>query len=195
MCYLDELSASIVNDCDNLAIAGIEADVVLIPFANFDKAGSTINATNRILLDDLLCQSGTSGFKLEGIKQLNGFDSEFVPVAESVDRWKHTFRGVIMTPSAENRLQASKLSKGTSYLVVINKKYKGANSEDAFIVLGWDAGLYITEMTESSKDNNGAILFTLSSQEDTLEYDMPRNLLETDYATTLIAFDAQFVQA
>lgn len=191
-CLTDKLAADFLNDCDNLSITGIEADVILIPHTDVDKVASIINATNRILLDNLTCTSGNSGFTLEGIKQLNGYNWEFVPSEETTDKYRHVFTGVILTPSAENRLSASQMAKGTSYMVVINKRYKGADQEDAFLVLGWDTGLYITEMTESSKESDAAIKFTLSSKDDSLEYDMPRNLLETDYATTLAAFVNKF---
>lgn len=196
MCLTDVISASIVNDCDNLAIAGIEADVVIIPHKLFDKTSSTVNASNRMLLDALeLLTVGDVGFKIEGVKQLNGFLSEFVPNEDSLDRWRHTFDGRIMTPNAANRLQASKLTKGESYLVIVHRKYKGANNADAFLILGYDQGLEVTAMTENSRENDGAFLFTLASKDTRLEYDMPRNLLIGDYAATLTAFGNLFVQS
>lgn len=194
-CLSEKLSADLLANCDHLSVTGIEADVILIPLSLVDKAASTINATNRILLDNLACTTGNTGLKLEGVKQLNGYNWEFVPSEETTDKYRHIFSGIILTPSAENRLEASKMAKGESYLVVVNKKYKGENQEDAFLVLGWDTGLYVTEMTENSKESDAAIKFTLSSKDDSLEYDMPRLLLETDYATTLAAFTNKFATA
>lgn len=195
MCLTDKLSADIANNCDHLAVGGIEADVILIPYSSFDKASSTIDGSNRMLITDLATKAATTGYLLEGIKQLNDFNQEFVPSEETVDKWRHTFNFVIMTPSAANRLQASKLTKGESYLVVIHRKYKGVDNLDAFLVLGWDQGLYITAMTENSKESDGAIRATLASKDTNLEYDMVRNLLETDYATTLLAFNNKFATA
>lgn len=194
-CLIDQLAADISNNCDYLAIPGIEEDVVLIPYSNFDKASSTINGTNRMLIDNLQCKSGTSGYLVQGVKQVHGFNQEFVPSEETVDKWRHVYQGVIMTPSTANRLQASKLARGESYVVVIHRKYKGVSNADAFLILGWDNGLYVTEMTENSREGEGAIRFTLSSKDDALEYDMARNLLETDYDTTLTAFNNKFAEA
>lgn len=194
-CITDKISADVLIDCNNMSISGLEADVVLIPRSDFDRAASTINVSNDILLDNLTCKSGFTGFKLEGVKQLHSTNSEFVPNEETVDKFRHTFRGVIVTPSAENRFQASKLAKGESYVVVVNKKWKGENDEDAFHVLGYDAGLYLTEMTEGSKENDANILFTLASKDASLETEIPRNLLMTDYATTKTAFDNKFAAA
>lgn len=194
-CFTEEISADIAIDCNNLAIGGVEDDVVILPFNEVDKTASTINATNRLLLDALACVSGKTGFLLEGVKQAQGFLAEFVPSTETYDKWRHAYDGVIGTPSAANRLQASKLSKGKPYMVVIRRRYKGASKAEEFIVLGWDAGLYITAMTENSRENDGMIKFTFSSKDDSLEYDMFRTLLDTDNATTLTAFNNKFATA
>lgn len=192
-CFTEELTEDILNDCENLSIGGIESDVLLIPHEAVDKTASTINTDNRMLLDELVLKANATAYKLEGVKQLNGYNWEFVPGDDTtLDKWKHTFGGFILSPSAQNRLQANKLGKGKSYMVVVNKKYKGADSKDAFLVLGWTAGLYLTEMTENSKENDAMINFTLASKDKFLEKDSPRLLLETDYDTTLTAFNNKF---
>lgn len=195
-CLTDILSADIVTDCDNLAKAGIEADVLLIPHAMLDKTASTHDVANRLLMTDLKLTPGSTALVLQGVKQLNGFNWEFVKGdSQTLDKFRHLFNGVINTPSAENRLQASKLAKGESYAIVVNKKFKGADGKDAFLVLGYDSGLYVSEMTENSREANGAINFTLASEDEQLENDMPRQLLEADYATTLLAFGNKFAEA
>jgi len=193
-CFLETLAADILNDCDNITKSGIETDVILIPRKLIDFTASTISGTNRMLITDLTLASGT-GFLLEGVKQLNGYNWEFVPSEETVDRYRHVFTGVIMTPSAANRLAFSQLAKGEQYVVVVNKKYKGADQEDAFLVLGWDTGLYVTAATENDKEVDSAIQFTLSNKDAELEDEAPRILLETDYATTLTAFTNKFAAA
>lgn len=195
-CATDRISADLLADCLNLTVAGIEADVILIPLKDIDKTASTLDPVNPQLCTKLQLKPGTTGFKLEGVKQLNGYNYEFVRGdQQTMDKWRHTFSGVIMTPSTTNRAEANKMAKGESYVIVINKKWKGANDADAFLVLGWDAGLYVTEMTENSRENNAAILFTLASVDEMLENNMPKNLLETDYPTTLTAFGNKFLQA
>lgn len=194
-CFTDDISDDILLDCDNLSIAGVEDDIVIIPFEAVDKSATTINATNRLMLDDLITKTGTTGYKLEGIKQAQGFNSEFVPSTETFDKWRHVLDGVIGTPTPENRLQASKLAKGKPYMLVVRRRYKGPNNTSSFLVLGWDAGVYITAMTENSRESDGAIKFTFSSKDVSLEYDMPRNLLDTDYDTTLVSFNNKFATA
>ena len=191
-CFTDTLAADITVNCDYLGIGGVEDDIVLIPHNDLDKTASTINATNRMLFDDFACKSTKTGFLLEGIKQVQGFLSEFVLGSDTLDKWRHVFDGVIASPTAANRLQASKLAKGEPYVAVIRKRFKGLNGADEFLVLGWDAGVYITVMTENSREQEGMIKFTLSSKDESLEYDMVRNLLDTDNATTLTAFNNKF---
>lgn len=194
-CLTDQLSADIAIDCDNIVIPGLESDAILIPYSEFDKSGSTINATIKTLLDDLKCKSGANGYKIEGVKQLNTTNSEFVPSEDRLDGHRHTFNFRVLSPSAANREQASKVAKGERYVVVVNRKWKGANNADAFLVYGFDSGLYCTTWTENPNENDGAILITLASKDTSLEREIPRNLLIGDYDATLIAFNNKFIEA
>lgn len=195
-CLTDRLAADIANDCDNITISGIESDILLIPHSDVDKTASTKDAENPLLVTDLVLKAGATGFLLEGVKQTNGYNHEFVPGDEQTpDKSRHVIRGRILTPSAANRLQANKLGKGEAYMAVVNKKYKGADSKDAFLILGWDAGLYLRTKTENSTENDAAILLELASKDIMLENDDPKVLLDVDYPTTLTAFNNKFVEA
>lgn len=191
----DKLSADIIKDCDNKPIGGLEVSAVLINFDDIDKAASTLDATNDLIITDLATASGTSGFTLEGIKQTNGASFELVLKEDTYDAYKHIFSGVILTPSASNKKAMAEIASGGRYVVVVEKKFKGASQEDAFEVLGWDTGMIISELVWNSKEADGVIKFTLASQDAYEEPEMTRNLLETDYATTKTSFDAKFVTA
>lgn len=188
----EKLSADIIKDCDNKPIGGLEVSAVLINFDDIDKAASTLDATNDLLITNLATVSTTSGFTLEGIKQTNGASFEFVVKEDTFDAYKHIFSGVILTPSASNKKSMAEVASGGRYVVVVEKKFKGADQGDAFEVLGWDTGMLISELVWNSKESDGVIKFTLSSLDAYEEPEMTRNLLETDYATTKTAFDAKF---
>ena len=195
-CLTDRLAADIVNDCDNLGISGVEADFLLIPHSDVDKTASTVDATNSKITTDLVLKAGRTGYLLEGVKQTNGYNHEFVPGdAQTRNQHKHLIRGRILTPSALNRESYDKIASGEPYMAVVNKKYKGAGSADAFLILGWDAGLYASAGSESSTENNGAILIELASDDTMLESKSPRVLFETSYETTLTAFNNKFATA
>lgn len=193
-CLTDKISADIAVDCDNLAIAGIEEDILLIPHEDVDWSATTFDETNPMIVTDLVLKTSTTGYLLEGVKQTNGYNHEFVPGDDqTLDKHRHGIRGRILSPTAANIEQANKLSKSTAYVAVVNRKYKGAGSADAFLMLGKDQGMYVSVMTGASYENDGAILFEMASKDGLLENDLPRVVLDTDYDTTLTAFTNKFV--
>lgn len=192
-CLTEELTDDILINCDHLAIPGIESDILLILHSNVDKSASTIDGTNPNLITDLVLLQGTEGVFLEGVKQIGGFSSEFVKGdQERLNKFRHMIRGRILSPTADNRNNFDKLATGMPYMAVVNKKYKGPNSEDAFLVLGWDTGITLSVGTESSYDNDGAIVLEMQSEDDMLENKSPKTLLDTNYETTLTAFENKF---
>ena len=192
-CLTEELTDDIYVDCDNLAVPGIEADIMLIAHSQVDKSASTIDSENPNIITDLVLKSGAKGVLLEGVKQIGGFSHEFVKGdSETLNKHRHAIRGRILSPTAKNRNSYDKLATGMAYIAVVNKKYKGPDSKDAFLVLGWDTGITLATGTESSYDNSGAIVLEMQSEDDMLENKSPKTLLITDYETTSTAFENKF---
>jgi len=191
----DKLSADIIKDCDNKPIGGLEVSAVLINFDDIDKTTSTLDPTNDLIITNLSTFTGTAGFALEGIKQTNGASFELVKKEDTYDAYKHLFSGIILTPSAANKKSMAEIASGGRYVVVVEKKFKGADLDDAFEVLGWDSGLVISTLIWNSKEADGVIKFELASEDAYEEPEMTRNNLETDYATTKTAFDAKYATA
>jgi len=189
------LTEDILFDCYNAPVGGIEQDVVLINKNDVDVVATTTDANNRTLITNLQLKPGKTGYKLTGVKQSNGKAWELVKKENAPDKFKHTFSGVIFNPGAENKLQADNLSRGGSYLVVVEQKWKGAGNIDAFEVLGAISGMELSTMTNNSKENDNMIMFELSSVDGFEEPTMPKTLLEVSYAATKTAFDNNFVQA
>jgi hypothetical protein len=187
------ITANILFDCDNPSIGGLETDVLLINAEDINIATTTISATNKTLMTNLALKATKVGFLLQGVKQINGTSYELVKKEFGPDKFKHMFTGVILNPSAANKLQATLLSEGGKYVVVVEQKWKGAANADAFQVYGYKSGLELMTLTYNSKENDGTISFTLESTEGYEEPIVPMTLLETDYATTKTAFDAKFL--
>ena len=186
------LDADFILNCDDKAQGGLENDVLLINRDDVDYAAITYDGTNKNIVTNFQLKSGKTGYLLQGVKQVNTTAFELVKQEFSFDTFKHTFNGVILTPSSANKDQADKLAGGGKYVVVVNRKYKGVDNEDAFEIFGIDSGLELETMTYGSAENKGVISFALSSTEQEDENGTPKTLLETDYATTLIAFTAKF---
>lgn len=187
------INADFLFDCVNPSVGGLEVDVLLINAEDVNIATTTVSATNKIIMTNLALKTGKTGFLLQGVKQINGTSYELVNKEFGPDKFKHTFSGVILNPSSANKLQATILSEGAKYIVVVEQKWKGAANADAFQLYGYKSGLGLATMTYNSKENDGTISFTLESAEGYEEPTIPLTLLETDYATTKIAFTAKFL--
>jgi hypothetical protein len=187
------ITADILFDCANPSVGGLETDVLFINAEDLNIATTTTSLTNKILLTNLALKATKVAFLLQGVKQINGTSYELVKKEFGPDKFKHMFTGVILNPSAANKLQATHLSEGGKYIVVVEQKWKGASNADAFQVYGLKSGLELMTLTYNSKENDGTISFTLESTEGFEEPTVPMTLLETDYATTKTAFDAKFL--
>ena len=189
------LTADILFDCANAPIGGIEQNVVLISKDDIDVVNTTTDATNRVLVTNLQLKAGKTGYLLSGVKQSNGKAWELVKKENAPDKFKHTFSGVIFNPSVANKLQADALAKGAKYVVVVEQVWKGADSKDAFEILGLTSGLELMTMTNNSKENDNMIMFELASADGYEETTMPRTLLDGSYAATKTAFSNKFIEA
>ncbi|ALM49326.1 hypothetical protein AMR72_10735 [Flavobacterium psychrophilum] len=189
------LTTDILFDCSNAPIGGIEQNVILIAKDDIDVVNTTTDATNRILVTNLQLKTGKTGHLLSGVKQSNGKAWELVKKENAPDKFKHAFSGVIFNPSAANKQQADALAKGAKYVVVLEQVWKGADSKDAFEILGLSSGLELMTMTNNSKENDNMIVFELSSADGYEETTMPRTLLDETYAATKTIFNNKFLQA
>ena len=189
------IDADILYDCDNGSVGGLEVDVVLINRADLDLAALTYDPANKLKLTNLALKATKTGYLLKSVKQVHSTNYELVPKDTGVDKVSHVFNGLILTPSADNKLQLQNMKDGADLVAVVEKKWKGVDDADAFEVLGIESGLILTAVSYTSTENDGAITFTLSSQEGYEEPKLPLNLLETDYATTKTAFGNKFASA
>lgn len=184
-----------VRDCDNPAMAGIEVNVILINRDEIDLATTTVSPTNKLLVTNLGLLATKTGYLIQGVKQIFSASAELVKKEMGVDKWKHTFTGVVLNMSAENLLQLQLMSEGANLVAVIETKFKGDAQKDAFHILGLGQGLELATATWNSNENEGTVQIELSSVDGYEESTFVQTLLETDYATTKTAFDAKFASA
>ena len=188
------ITAGFTIDCDALPIGGLESDIVLINRADVDVDAVTFDASNRIKMTNLQLKSGKTGYGVAGVKQSNGKLYSLVVKENTYDKFTHGIRFTIFNPSAALKLQLQNMVGG-SFVAVVNQKWKGVDNVDAFEVLGYDAGLKLSVVTNDSNANDNSILVELASEANFEERNVPYTLLETDYATTLTAFGNKFIEA
>lgn len=189
MAYIDELSGDILFDGADKPIKGVAGGrAVLIDFKNIDMSASTVVGAT---ISDLVLKAGTTGYKLEWYKELASAGSEFAPNSEDIDGFTQSFLARLSTSSADHAERAKELSQGR-FAVVYESRYKGADGSEAFKVLGFQVGLELSEMTHSTNEMSGSILFTLATKEGTTE-DYPFQVYSNlDYDTSKADVDALF---
>ena len=189
------ITADILFDCLNSSTAGLETNVLLINRKQIDYSAVTFDATVTSLMTNFQLLSGNTGYLLQGVKQNQSGASEIVQKEFSSNKVKHTFSGVVLNPTAENIEQLNLMNDGGEFVAIVERKFKGEDNDDAFLVFGFHLGLYLTTMTYNTNENDGVIQFTLESADGSEEPRLPYVLLETDYATTKTAFDNKFAEA
>lgn len=189
MACINKLSGDILFNCDDKPKKGIAGSTaVLINYDDIDFGASTQTGAT---ITNLALKAGTTGYKLEWYKELASASGQYTPNDEEIDGFGHSFLGRLTTTSAGNAEKARELSAGR-FVIAYESKYQGVSQLEAFKVLGWEASLELSEMTTSTEENSGSILFTLTTKEGEYE-DYPYSiLLNTDYATTASDLEALF---
>jgi len=187
-----KITNDILFDCTATGVSGIDnGTAVLINVTDIDLAATTVSGAT---ISDLVLNAGSTGYKLEWYKQLASATSTFAPDAEAVDGFQHAFIGRMTAPTAESAERANELKNGR-FIVVIETSFKGAGNADAFKVYGYETGLELSELTNSTAENAANLLFTLSTREGSYEQYPYAVFSETDYATSKAAFETLFAVA
>lgn len=189
MSCITKIANDVLFDCVNAPASGIETRVVLINREDIDRTASTVDVNGN---QDIELVTGTTGYILEGVKQINSYNATVNVADDQLNKVTHAFVGRVYNITKETRAFINSLINGANLVAVIEKKAKGASSVSAYQILGWDCGLTITEGVENSAENDGAFVFTLASSPLALEPRMPLTYLDTDYATSKAKFDNAF---
>jgi hypothetical protein len=188
------LTSDILFDCANAMVGGIEVNVLMFNHRDLDKSAVTFNATNKMVMTNLQLKSGKTGYLFQGVKQVNALKFELVKKEMGPDKFKHTFAGTVLNFSAENKERLMELSEGGKVAVMVELKWKGTAAADAFQLAGYDSGLELQVATWATNENDGVISIELASVDGYEETKPVYTVLETDYATTSIAFTNKYVQ-
>lgn len=188
------LTGAILNDCDNAMVAGIEVNVLMFNHSDIDKSTCTFSVTNKTVLTNFQLKPGKTGYLFEGVKQVNALKSELAKKEFGNDKHKHTFTGVILQFSAENKKRLMEFAEGGKIAVIVELKWKGAGSADAFQIGGFDSGLELQSYAWATNENDGTVSLELASSEGYEESRVPLSILETSYLLTATAFGNKFIQ-
>lgn len=189
MSCLKKITADIAFDCNDKAKKGLKGSkAVIVNYDDIDLGATTVAGAT---VSNLALKSGAAGFSIGWYKDLGSTAVEYTPNDEVVDGFAHSFLCRLGTSSAANAEIASEL-KGGRFVIIVETNYQGVGQGDAFKVYGFENGLELSEMTGSSEENTGSLLFTLSTKEDFYEEYPFQILSETDYSVTKASFDSLF---
>jgi hypothetical protein len=188
-----ELDRDFLFDCENPPLQGLTDVIALVNFNDIDRTATTFDSNNGQLCTSFVLKAGKRAYRLEGYKLANSaLASLVVKEAPSVNAFLHTIGGVGVTVDAEQLDALAKMALGAKLVAVVERKFKGANQESAFMIFGYDSGMELATADYSSNENAGTFPFTVANATDEEEPKPQRIWLDTDYATTLAAFEALF---
>jgi len=189
-CTYKYLANDVGYNCEIKPVAGTEARVLFVNINDIDKANSVISANNELVLTDIVLKANKTGVLFEAIEDENdgGFEMKDDKFGQF---YEHVLNLKLLTPSAENRLEAKNIaSGGGKYIAIIERKWKGVDSKDAFQVYGWQYGLKGSVHKYNTKENDGAELITLKTPAPYMESNPALQFLKNaSYTDTLSAFD------
>lgn len=188
-----KLTKSILRQCGERPVMGIEQNLILINFDDvrgFQKDEQFPNSLiNGIDLGDGFeyNTNNTSKYAIQinGIKQIMNYSNSLQISEDSENGLTHSIAGIrIYDPSAEVREEISKFVSGNRVFAILERKWKGQNKKDAFLLFGLTFGLELSELTDSSNENDGTIVMSLSTPGGFKEPNLPHVFRDTDYSTT-----------
>lgn len=185
----EELTKDILFDCLDNPVKGIDKGKAVlinrndIDFSRSKKEGATIS--------DIYLKPQKRGYVVESGKNLASANTAFLPSTDDLEGFSHSFLGRIMTTAFESAERANELKQGR-FIVVYQSRYKGIDNKEAFKVLGWEAGLMLTELKQNTAENRSSLLFTLSTEEGESESVPYLSFFDTNYYISNRLFEDKF---
>lgn len=196
----DNICAAVLNDlvysCDNKSVGGLVQTVKLINRCDLEPGDWTLTRSmTSLACSHLIAYSGTdpatlNGVSVQGIPGKRLLSASFT--SSNTDYgwyWTHIVNLFSQGLTREAICNLKALGEGAELIAIVEQNFKGTNSQDAFMVYGWDAGLKLGDFTYNSNENNGNSVIPLTSIDPDLEPYPPMVLFMTDYATTKTFFD------
>lgn len=191
----------LIYDCNNKSVGGIEQTVKLINRCDIDLTDWTINRTMGTTNPVAACKhnigyTGTDPITINGIKVTGPPGKRILNASfTSSDTDYSTYYTHMVNLFGQGLSEATlcnikALGEGAEVVAIVEQKFKGVGSKDAFVVYGWDSGLKLGDFTYDANENNGNAVLPLTSKDPDLEPYPPMILFMTDYATTKAFFDS-----
>jgi hypothetical protein len=192
LCLTDQLTGSILFDCNSAPVAGVNSQIVLINRADVDRAATSFESGyENEVMTNLTLLSGKTSKLLEGYQRSNNPGFDIVKKENRPDGVTHVLEFVVFQLTKDNKKSLNEFLRGARVIAVVRNIYEGPAQKDAFEIYGYATGLEISDGTRRLNADDGVTPITLSSVAGEEEPTMPYTFLVNDsYADTLAAFEA-----
>ena len=176
----------IVADCDGPALAGTTGRVILVSFTDIDRAKSKV-AQN--IISAIVLKEGAKGYEVESLPNAVVGDAP-INAGTYVTTFQHNLTVRIFKKSEAAKKFVNQLSTARVVAIVENNE-RGPEGEVKYEVYGWNSGLSLTDLTDSTEMTDGvAYQIGLGSSSNAQEKSLPLSFFNTDEATTDEAVEA-----
>jgi len=197
MSICGKITKGIVHNCLDKLVSGLHDEIILINHEDIDFDASTFDATNKMMLSDIVLKTASpalTGFKIEGYNFSNEAN---VALAKKrfISGWDHNFLFRVFDNNPEVK-QFVVDAVDSRFVILAKNRYRNKNSTvdgtSVFEVYGWELGLEISEATRDLNDSEtmGAWVLQAACDEENKEPYPPYTFFKTDLAATEAAFQA-----
>lgn len=181
------LSGNIAGDCNNPRIKGYNQVGLIFKKSDIDLALTTVSGTNGRIIDNLAIKAGGVVSAIYNKKQnplpFGGTKTTFNREADAYDKIvQFYFEGI----GGEKAKGVVEPLKDGEYVVLLHRK--DTRGDGSFQLFGYQVGLSCANNggAQAQDEETGYWLITMATQEPFAEV----SLFDTDYETTLTAFNA-----
>ena len=188
---IEKIIGNIGYDCsrEGRAKAGLETRAVILNKSDLDLTAVTSSGS---VVTNITLESGATGYYCDWILKQGNNTAAFVAGENTAPIFNHSFLARIHGTGAQDAERARELGNG-EFEIVTQTKWKGTDNVEAYKVFGFDSGMKMSELTYSANENDGSMLFTLSSVENGGGETYPFMIYnEGSYAANKARFDALF---
>jgi hypothetical protein len=186
-----EIANDILINCTNPPLRGAKDRVIIVPRRSVSAIA--LNSTNHLIVEGITIETGERAYEYIGDGTLLSPANSMVRDEFGI-RYPHRlpFKVHGATPAIKKELEyLSKEREGV--IVILEQNYQGDSGNSKYLVLGKDAGLYVTVLADEEGRNIYSI--ELTSMDGYEEPHMPANFFITSAATTKLAVEALLVAA
>ncbi len=175
-------------NCSYPLTAGNNERLILYNFE--DVASLTKNATNALIVEEIVMVATKTGFEFNGQNYSNEPKYRMRKGAY-VNTYEHEVAFLVFGYDGAVKKTLEAMAKG-KLIALVENNFRGSDGGHAFELFGAGSGLYVESMERDSNDadNNGAFKIVLKTGERGGEASLPFAVFDTDYATTKAMIDA-----